>query len=56
MWLLHDGEYMHIYKRILPLINNSKEIYFWYHHFTYLAHSLNLYTKDAFFLFFPLLD
>jgi hypothetical protein len=48
MWHLRDGEHMHIYKRILPLITNSKEICFWYHHFTSLAHSHNLYTKDAF--------
>jgi hypothetical protein len=51
MWRLHDGEAMLIYKRLLPLITNSKEIYFLYHHFTSLAHSLNLYTKDAFFLY-----
>jgi hypothetical protein len=52
MWHLYDGEYAHIYKRILPLITSSKEIYFWYHHFTSLAPSFNLYTRDAFFLFF----
>jgi hypothetical protein len=56
MWHLHDGEYMHIYKRILPLITNIKEIYLWHHHFTSLAPSHNLYTKNAFFLIFPLLD
>jgi hypothetical protein len=52
MWHLHDGEYRHTYKRILLLITNSNEIYFWYHHFTSLAHSHNLCIKDAF-SYFP---
>jgi hypothetical protein len=53
---LHDGEYMHIYKIILPLITNSNEKLLLIPPFTSLAHFHNLYVKDAFFLFFPLLD
>jgi hypothetical protein len=28
MWHLHDGEYMLIYKSLLPLITNSKDAFF----------------------------